>query len=826
MKGGAAPHSGLSSDDAARLREQFGPNEIRQEKTRSPWLLLVEQFRSPLVLILIFACVLSAALGEWVEAVAIAAILVLNALIGFFQEYRAENAVLALKNMTAPRATVVRDGRQSVIPARDIVPGDVLLLEAGDIVAADARILEASRLQINEAVLTGESQPVEKERDTSSASESLAERKGWVFMGTAATTGTAKALVTATGMATELGKIAHLITTAESSATPLQIQLAKVGRMLLFLCLAVVSVVLVLGLLHERPWLELLVFSVSLAVAAVPEGMPAIVTVALALGVQRMAARNALIRKLPSVETLGSVSVICTDKTGTLTTGNMRVRELYGDQHADLLTAAASCCDAELASDGVSGTGDPTELAILIAANERGIQKEAIEKRNPRVAIEPFDSVRKRMSIFRSDGRLYVKGAFESLLPLCSISEDRPRNFRSASEDLTSRGLRVLAVAVGSERQEKGLTLLGLLGIADPPRTEAMQAITEARRAGITPIMITGDHPTTAAAIARELGLILESETVEGRVYARATPEDKLKLVRAWKEKGAIVAMTGDGVNDAPALREAHIGIAMGRNGTEVTRQSADLILADDNFATIVAAVREGRGVYQNIRKAIVYLLTGNFAELVAVLGASALGLPLPFSAAHLLWINLVTDSLPALALIADPVSSDVMKRPPRDAAEHLLGRPEWLSVGWIGTLEALLVLTLFFITLKSAGLEQARNLAFTTLVFSQLWRAFGARSRTRIFWRVGALSNLWLLGVVILTAVLQLSLHFIPFAQEIFGLAPLTSSDLGVILPISLVTISVVEIRKILMAGFGGEMGTRTPASASSRPPAPNICP
>jgi Ca2+-transporting ATPase len=779
--------SGLSSHEAAQRLKQHGPNEIRQEKSRAPWVLLAEQFKSSLVLILIFACVLSAVLGEWIEAVAIAAILVLNALIGFFQEYRAENAVLALKNMTAPRAMVVREGKQTVIPARDVVPGDTLVLEAGDIVAADAKIEEASRLQVNEAVLTGESLPVEKDRS------------GSVFMGTAVATGTARAEVVSTGMGTELGKIAHLITTAESSLTPLQVQLAHVGRMLLGVCLVVVGIVLVLGIVHGRPWLELVIFAVSLAVAAVPEGLPAIVTVALALGVQRMAARNALIRKLPSVETLGSVSVICTDKTGTLTTGNMRVREISGDRHKEVIFAATACCDAELSPDGTTGTGDPTEIAILIAANERGIVRQEIEKSRSRVAVEPFDSVRKRMSIFRQDGLLYVKGAFESVVPLCGLAGETLTRAKEESEDMTSRGLRVLAVAVGKSREERNLSYLGLIGIADPPRTEAMRAIAEARAAGITPIMITGDHPTTAAAIARELGLVRDSETVEGRVYARATPEDKLMLVRAWKEKGAIVAMTGDGVNDAPALREAHIGVAMGKNGTEVTRQSADLILADDNFATIIEAVREGRGVYQNIRKAVVYLLTGNFSELMAVLGASVLGLPIPFLASHLLWINLVTDSLPALALIADPVSPDVMKRPPRASGENLLGKSEWIRIGSLGGFEALLVLGLYLYVLRTSGVEQARNLAFTTLVFSQLWRAFGARSQHRVFFEVGVFNNLWLLGVVAITVCLQLSLHYLPFAQEIFGLMPLTAEELLCLVPYSMVPITLVEMIKLV---------------------------
>lgn len=792
--------TGLTSQDAARCKEQFGANEIEQEKSRSPWVLLLEQFKSPLVLILIFACVLSAVLGEWLESAAIAVILVLNALIGFFQEYRAENAVLALSNMTAPRATVIRDKKKTVIDAREIVPGDLLLLEAGDIVAADGKIIESSRLQVNEAVLTGESLPVEKEFIADAGGTQVENKNGSVFMGTSVATGTAKVEVFATGMRTELGKIAHLITTAESSTTPLQIQLTKIGRMLLVLCLLVVGIVLILGVIQGRAWLELVIFSISLAVAAVPEGMPAIVTVALALGVQRMAARNALIRKLPSVETLGSVTVICTDKTGTLTTGNMRVREVWGDHPGKLLSAAASCCDAELAADGGSGTGDPTELAILIAANERGIRKEEIESTHPRVASEPFDSVKKRMSILRQDGVLYVKGAFESVISLCSITENQLKDAQVAGQDMTSRGLRVLAVAVGKGREEKNLSFLGLIGISDPPRFEARQAIAEARNAGITPVMITGDHPTTAAAIARELGLVLESETTEGRVHARATPEDKLNLVRAWKDRGAIVAMTGDGVNDAPALREAHIGIAMGRNGTEVTRQSADLILADDNFATIVAAVREGRGIYQNVRKAIIYLLTGNFSELVVVLGASALDRPLPFLATHLLWINLVTDSLPALTLIADPVSSDVMKSPPRQQSEHLLGKAEWIQIAWTGTFEGGLILGLFLTALNASGLELARNLAFTTLVFSQLWRALGARSGSRIFWEVGAFGNLWLLGVIVITGSFQLSLHYLPFTQNIFGLKPFSMQQIAWMIPFSMIPITVIEARKLIV--------------------------
>lgn len=786
------PMSELSLEEASLRLQQFGPNEIAQEKKRSPWFLFFEQFKSPLVLILIAACILAAILGERGEAIAIGAIVILNAVIGFVQEYRAENAIAALKNMTTPRATVIRSGQKQVIQAREVVVGDWVYLEAGDLVAADGKIVEAFALQINESLLSGESLPVEKNLTTSDA--------GKVFMGTSVVNGTAIFEVIATGMQTEFGKIAHLITTAEESLTPLQVQLKKVGQMILYLCLVIVAIDLILGLVQGRSWLEAIVFSISLAVAAVPEGMPAIVTVALALGVQRMAVLNALVRKLPSVETLGSVSVICTDKTGTLTTGNMRVRELWGDDHHQVIKVASSCCEAELGVDDHPGTGDPTELAILLAARERKIEKDFIEKTNVRIATHPFDSSRKRMSIFRQDQKLYVKGSFDSLLPLCQNTShaEKLEAAAKAHQDMTSRGLRVLAVATGTTLNENKLELTGLVGMADPPRTEVAQAIKEARAAGIVPVMITGDHPTTAVVIAKELGLILEDEVAAERVHARVTPEDKLKLVRHWKNKGAVVAMTGDGVNDAPALREAHIGIAMGKTGTEVTRQAADLILADDNFATIIAAVREGRGVYQNIRKALTYLLIGNFGELMAVLGASLMGLPLPFLAIHLLWINLVTDALPALALIADPVSPTVMQKSPRTLSESLLGREEWTRIVVIGLLEALIVLGLFVVTLEKTGIQNARNLVFTTLVFSQLLRSFGARSRERIFWQVGALSNLWLLGVVLLTGLIQLALHFLPLTQEILGLQPLAMNELLLIGALALLPISLIELKKL----------------------------
>ena len=515
--------------------------------------------------------------------------------------------------------------------------------------------------------------------------------------------------------------------------------------------------------------------------------MPALATVALALGVRRMARENALVRKLPSVETLGSVSVICTDKTGTLTTGEMRVREVLGSNSTLILTAAASCCDAELGSDGMTGTGDSTEIAILIEASSHGVKKAEIENQNPRIVELPFDSIRKRMSIQRKDGILYVKGAFESVIPHCCNLAPEIAKLEKINNELTSRGLRVLVIATGITNQEEDLTYLGMIGIADPPRKEVKQAILDARQAGIRVVMITGDHLNTAVAIAKELGILQETDKIDEFVHARATPEEKLKIIRNWKAKGDIVAMTGDGVNDAPALKEAHIGVAMGKTGTEVTRQAADLILADDRFSTIILAVKEGRGIYNNIRKALKFLLAGNCGELFVVVGASIMGLPLPFLAVHLLWINLVTDSLPALALIMDPVSPTVMKVPPRPASELLLGLPEWKSICLVGILEGGVILLLFFYALRNFDLAYARNLVFPTLVLSQLFIALS----------VGVKSNIWLIAVSLVTAAAQLSLHFISFGQNIFLLQPLKLLDLSIIFVVSQIPLAVIEANK-----------------------------
>jgi len=787
--------AGLSSTEAQRRLAEFGPNEIRREQKTTHLTLLARQFASPVIWLLLGASVLSAALGERLDALAIGTIVVLNAVIGFLQEHRAESAVMALRSMTAPRARVMRDGHSVMMPANGIVPGDFLMLEAGDVAAADARLRTAHALTTNEAPLTGESTPVEKTTAPTGPDTPLAERHDFVFMGTSVATGTGLAEVVATGMQTELGRIAHLLSTAEESVTPLQRRLARVSQTLLYICGGIVAVVALAGLLRGWPLLQVFMAAVSLAVAAVPEGLPAVVTIALAVGVQRMAARHVLIRRLPAVETLGCATVICTDKTGTLTTGVMQVRELWGRDHAQLLLAAASCCDAEIRLDGQTGVGDPTELAILMAAAERGIHRDEIERTNARVAEVPFDSVLKRMSIERADGRLYIKGAVESVLPLCveSISDAAEANTQMAE-----RGLRVLAVAVAPVGVEQGATLIGLIGIADPPRTEAIEAVAAARAAGITTVMITGDHLLTARAIARELGIVSGRDAEDDVVHARATPEDKIRIVREWKTRGAVVAMTGDGVNDAPALREAHIGIAMGRTGTEVTREASDMVLADDNFASIVAAVAEGRGIFDNIRKTLVYLLSGNAAELTVMLAAALGGLPLPLLPLHLLWINVVTDGLPALALVLDPPEADVLQRPPRHPDEPMLGRAQWQFIATTGLLQAIATLGVFVWALNTRDVADARNLAFSVLVFGELFRAFAARSTTRVFWEVGAFTNVRLLGVVVFSVLLQLGIHHMPLAQAIFEIGPLSAGDCALTLLVALGPVTVIEISKL----------------------------
>ena len=861
------PQRGLSPEEAARRLVAEGPNELQRGAEVAALAILAQQFRSLVVWLLIAAALVSMALGEVVDGAAILAIVLLNAGLGFFQEFRAERAVAALARLSAPRARLVRGGQPVLAPAREVVRGDLLILDAGDLVAADARLLDAAELRLNEASLTGESEPVEKHPVALPVDTPLADRRNQVFLGTAVASGSGRALVVATGMHTEVGGIARLLASATSGETPLQRRLDRVARRLLWACLAIVLVVFALGWLRGNDAFELFLSAVSLAVAAVPEGLPAVVTVALALGVERMVRRHALVRSLPSVETLGSTQVICTDKTGTLTVGSMTLRRLVTPDSAfrvtgeglapegailgegeedgaapkevqDLLRVAAGCNDAELAAEAGKTVvaGDPTEVALLVAAAKAGIRREALEAEEPRLRTLPFDSDRKRMTVVREregSAYAYVKGAPEAILarstrvrtrtgdlPLDTLSRAR---LEQAIAHLAADALRVLAFAERRlERVEDGaieedLTFLGLAGLQDPPRAEARDAVARCRRAGIRIVMITGDHPNTARAIAAELGILaagdellgggelakLAEEELRGRVervrvYARVTAEDKLRIVRAWKARGFVVAMTGDGVNDAPALREASIGIAMGITGTEVAKEASDMVITDDNFASIVAAVEEGRGIFDNVAKTLSYLLAGNAGELLLVLVATLLGYPLPLLPIQLLWINLVTDGLPALALATDPIDADVLARPPRLPAAELLDRRRLAGIAFTGSLTAAVAFGVFAFELAGGGdVAAARNAAFSTLVFAELLRAFGARSDTKLVHEVGLFTNLRLFAIVAVSFALQIWIHHSPLLERLFGTQPITLVQCATWIALGTVPLLVLELGK-----------------------------
>jgi Ca2+-transporting ATPase len=869
---------GLSDKEAKKRLERYGQNKLRKGKRFSALAIFVSQFKSLVIWVLMGAAAVSAALGETVDGIAIIAIVILNAVIGFFQEYRAEKAAAALARLTAPHCRVVRGGHSVVVAATEIVPGDILLLEGGDLVAADARLVQASVLRINEAPLTGESQAVGKFTGNLPPETPLAERKNMVFLGTSVTGGTGRALVVNTGMETELGHIAKLLETAESGETPLQRQLNRVARLLLWACFGIVALIFILGLLRGIAPFELFLSAVSLAVAAIPEGLPAVVTVALALGVQRMVQRHALVRRLASVETLGRAQVICTDKTGTLTMGEMTARKLItseslyrvtGEGYVTegaffsgniesppwkipellaLLRASAACNDAELTLiDDRSGiVGDPTEGALLVASAKGGITRAIIETEMPRLAVVPFDSDRKRMTVIRSrENRswAFVKGAPEVILHRCTLirtgqgvreltESDRSRLLQ-ANTLLAHDALRVLAIAerplggfsfedgmaVDDSEIERELTLLGLVGLQDPPRAEAKAAVGKCIRAGIKTVMITGDHPDTARAIGHELGILgkgdevlvgaeldrLDDEALKERVaqvsvYARVTAEHKLRIVRAWKSLDAVVAMTGDGVNDAPAIKEASIGIAMGITGTEVTKEAADIIITDDNFASIVAAVEEGRGIYDNIAKTLAYLLSGNTGELIVMLSAVLLGWPLPLLPLHLLWINLVTDGLPALALATDPIDPDVLNRPPRHSQETLFNWNFLKLTLLTGLLTAGVTLGVFAYELYiDNSLEQARDAAFTALVIAELLRSFGARSEQRTIWQIGLFSNLRLFLIVAVSFALQLAIHHVPMLQKLFQIEPVSLDQCVVWIGVGSIPLIVLELRKVI---------------------------
>lgn len=866
---------GLSSAVAARRLAENGRNELTESQPISPLSILLGQFKSLIVWILIIAGGVSAALGEVIDAIAILAIVILNAVIGFYQEFSAEKSIAALRKITAPRAKVLRDGAVTVVPAAEIAVGDVLDFEAGDLVGADARVLEAASLRCIEAALTGESEAVEKKEAILEGSNvPLGDRTNLVFMGTSVATGQGRAVVVATGMETEIGRIAGLIADAGADEeTPLQKKLAAFGRVLVWASLGIVGLLFVLGLVRGMKFLEIFMTSVGLAVAAVPEGLPAIVTVALALGVLRMSRRRALVRRLPSVETLGSTSVICTDKTGTLTVGEMTVRELYvagqtfavtgegygphgevlfegqasDSRHAgpllELANILVGCNNAHLVlEDGKWRViGDPTEGALLAAGQKAGSDPRRLDSERPKHHEIPFDSERKRRTVIRkmADGRLraYINGAPDELLRLCTqiytaqgvrpLTDEDRREILAQNAAMARQALRVLGSTcrdlpedgselLTAESVERDLVFVGLAGMYDPPRPEVREAIGKCHQAGIRVLMITGDHPHTALAIARELGIAdenasalsgieldqlsdgeLQARAGSVAVYARVSAAHKLRIVRALKAAGEVVAMTGDGVNDAPAIKGADIGIAMGRSGTEVTKQAADMVITDDNFASIVAAVEEGRGIYDNIRKTLQYLLAGNSGELLLMTAAIVMGLPSPLLAIHLLWINLVTDGLPALCLAIDPVDSDVMRRRPRLRNESITGGGFFTTMLLTGILTAAVSLGVYLYGLRSETPELARTHAFAALVFAELLRSFGARSETRPLWRMNHFANLHLLIAVGISFGIQIWSHHNAMLASFLKTTLMPADDCLMLLIVSMIPLVVMEARK-----------------------------
>lgn len=844
---------GLSSEEALRRLMEYGSNALQEKKKKTPLMMLGDQFKDFMILVLMVAAVISGVIGDLTDTIAIVVIVVLNAVIGFVQEYRAEAAMAALKKMAAATATVMRNGTPATINGSDIVPGDVVLLEAGRIVPADMRCIETAQMKVEEAALTGESVPVEKHtKSLHDETLPLGDRKNMAYKGTFVTYGRGIGMVVATGMNTELGKIASMLQEEEEVKTPLQKRLAGFGRKLSIAVLAICAFVFGVGMLRGEPPLLMLLTAISLAVAAIPEALPAVITISLALGAKKLVKQNALIRKLTAVETLGSVTYICSDKTGTLTLNKMTVEELYCDgalfrtaetavlsnKDNPLMVALALSNDAQMGTDGVV-LGDPTEIALYDIARKHGFDRRELEKKYPRVAEIPFDSDRKCMTTMHTwDGGFvsFTKGAIEGLLDKSvtmiaakGLQPVHADEIQTINERMAADGLRVLGVAMRTWDAlpddmspgpvETGLTLLGLTGIMDPPREEAREAVSMCKAAGIKPVMITGDHPGTAVTIAGRLGIIadddvkavitgreLETLTLEEfeqkvehiRVYARVAPEQKLKIVKALQDKGQFVAMTGDGVNDAPALKRADIGVAMGITGTDVSKEAAHMILLDDNFATIVRAVQEGRKIYDNIRKFIKYLLTTNAGEILTLFLASLSGLPMPLLPIHILWINLVTDGLPSLALAVEPAEGDVMNRPPRHPQESVFAHGLGLHALWVGLLMAGIVLSVQALAIAA---ENARwqTMVFTVLCLTQLGHVLAIRSEKESLFRMGLFSNKYLLLAVVLTFLLQMATVYLPVLNHLFKTEPLSVNELFMALALSSVVFFAVELEKLI---------------------------
>ena len=843
------PDTGLDHDETRNRLNEYGRNILREGKKKSDLQRFFEQFKDVMIIILILAAVISFVVawydGEgFFEPILILLIVVLNAIIGLVQEGKAEKALEALKDLSAPQARVLRSGKEMVIDAAELVPGDIIILEAGDYVPADARLIQSNSLKSEESALTGESVPTEKDAQAKPAENApLGDRFNMLYSGCSITYGSGKAVVVFTGMDTEIGKIADLLSTEPETQTPLQQKLSQMGKYIGFMAIAVCAVIFVIGLVNGMEIMEIFMIAVALAVSAIPEGLPAIVTVVLALGVQRMVKKNAIIRKLPAFETLGSASVICSDKTGTLTQNQMTLVKAFlaGESLLEditennspsikkLLQYATLCSDGsvEIEDGKEKHIGDPTETSIVLAAYKNGMAKGDLNRLYPRFAVLPFDSDRKLMSTINEiDGKkiVIVKGAFDVLADKC-ISGDLHAG-RRQTDELSRQALRVLAVGykeidrvpaeINADTLEKDLTFMGLVGMIEPPRPEARKAVAVCRKAGIKPVMITGDHVVTASAIAEDLGILLEGdEAVTGSeltsmseeelnrrvehisVYARVSPEDKIRIVRAWQKRGAVVSMTGDGVNDAPALKVADIGFAIGITGTDLVKGASDMILTDDNFATIVDAVKEGRGIYDNIKHAVGFLLGTNIGEVLVVFTAMLIWQTSPLLAVQLLWINLVTDSLPAIALGMEPVDQGVMQRKPKPKDESIFADGFGIRIILQGVMFAFLTLTGFVLVWKNTGdLTAARTMAFIVLAGSQIFHAYNMRSAHSLF-KIGFFSNKYLNGAAFTSLLLMLLVSFIPPIASAFGMTQLPAQMYLTALLLAIIPIIVLEISK-----------------------------
>ncbi|MBT3940696.1 calcium-translocating P-type ATPase, SERCA-type [Candidatus Woesearchaeota archaeon] len=861
---------GLSSRESTERLRKNGPNVLKKAKGKSPLLIFAEQFESLLVLLLIAAVLISVAVGEMVDAAVIAIIVIVNGVLGFVQEYRAEKAIEALKKLSAPKANVIRDGKIQIIAAQKLVVGDIILVEEGARVPADARIIESFSLQIDESTLTGESTPVEKLGDKVVAKAAVADRKDMIFMNTAVTRGRGTAIVVSTAMDTEIGRVAKMIQDTDERDTPLQKKLAHVGKTIGVAVILIAVAIFGLGMFRGGELFDMLITSIALAVAAVPEGLPAIVTITLALGLTRMAKAKSLIRKLPAVETLGATTVICSDKTGTLTKNEMTVQQIYVDGKivtvtgagyspvgqffsgkksvnalanralSLVLTIGTLCTTARLEKNRRWGVyGDPTEGALIVSAYKAKILKDNLLRKYKHIGEIPFDSVRKLMTIAYSTPTkkkiAYVKGAPELLLARCThifkngsvkkiTSKDR-KEILNANRKMAEGALRVLGMAYrvlpanvtkfDAKTVEKGLVFVGLQGMIDPPREEVKPAIEICKKAGIRTIMITGDHEATAKAIADQLGILDGAEVMTGaeldrlnptefytklrgiNVYARVSPEHKVRILKAWQKHGEVVAMTGDGVNDAPALKNADIGIAMGIVGTDVAKEASAMVLQNDNFATIVKAVEEGRGIYDNIKNFIRYLLSSNVGEVLTIFAASLMGLALPLIAVQILWMNLLTDGVPALALGIDPPEKNIMSRPPRSSQESTIDKQMWAFIAVVGVVVMIGTVGVFYKYLAQ-DLAYARTMAFSTIVMFQMWNVFNSRTERSVFSR-SFWNNKWLLLAVSSSVILQLIVVYVPFFNAAFGTTPLAALDWIWVVGIGFTVVLVSEVYKMV---------------------------